>query len=203
MGLCLPRKGRENSRATSPRTLSVASITNHSCTTSAGLALIVDMGFASRRWWRSLPTAGATLVGKPRGGNRSSLRDQKNAAKPAIVRDSSAAGANQPPTNRAVSPSGPCRAVRAHTAPAPWAGSARARVCAQAPPGGVGGGVGDAGGPGGGGGKEGGAAALGARGLAHFAPQTDGSRRLEAAACGQFQPHQIGLTLVRTAVLQR
>src|SRR5712675_1515198 len=44
MGLCLPRRRRATSLATRPRTLSVASITNHSCTTSAGLALKVFMG---------------------------------------------------------------------------------------------------------------------------------------------------------------
>src|SRR5438552_9205726 len=51
MALCLPRKRRATSLATRPRTLSVASITNHSCVTSAGLALKVFMddlfGFAS------------------------------------------------------------------------------------------------------------------------------------------------------------
>src|SRR6478735_8703757 len=41
MALCLPRKRRATSLATRPRTLSVASITNHSCVTSAGLALNV------------------------------------------------------------------------------------------------------------------------------------------------------------------
>src|ERR1700712_5354841 len=44
MALCLPRKRRATSLATLPRTLSVASITNHSCVTSAGLALKVFMG---------------------------------------------------------------------------------------------------------------------------------------------------------------
>ena len=43
MALCLPRKRRAASLATRPSTLSVASITNHSCTTSAGLALKVFM----------------------------------------------------------------------------------------------------------------------------------------------------------------
>lgn len=43
MGLCLPRRRRATSLATRPRTLSVASITNHSCFTSAGLALKVFM----------------------------------------------------------------------------------------------------------------------------------------------------------------
>ena len=44
MALCLPRKRRAASLATRPSTLSVASITNHSCFTSAGLALKVFMG---------------------------------------------------------------------------------------------------------------------------------------------------------------
>src|SRR5512147_2645382 len=43
MALCLPRRRRATSLATRPRTLSVASITNHSCVTSAGLALKVFM----------------------------------------------------------------------------------------------------------------------------------------------------------------
>src|SRR6185369_2236813 len=41
MALCLPRSRRAASLATRPSTLSVASITNHSCFTSAGLALTV------------------------------------------------------------------------------------------------------------------------------------------------------------------
>src|SRR5215213_2272842 len=41
MALCLPRRRRAASLATRPRTKSVASITNHSCFTSAGLALTV------------------------------------------------------------------------------------------------------------------------------------------------------------------
>ena len=43
MALCLPRKRSATSLATRPSTLSVASITNHSCFTSAGLALKVFM----------------------------------------------------------------------------------------------------------------------------------------------------------------
>ena len=43
MALCLPRKRRATSLATRPRTLSVASTTNHSCTTSAGFALKVEV----------------------------------------------------------------------------------------------------------------------------------------------------------------
>src|SRR5659263_165770 len=49
MALCLPRKRRATSLATRPRTLSVASITNHSCVTSAGLALKVFMSFSYLR----------------------------------------------------------------------------------------------------------------------------------------------------------
>src|SRR5690606_23849497 len=48
MALCLPRRRRATSLATRPSTLSVASITNHSCTTSAGLALKVFMSFLFR-----------------------------------------------------------------------------------------------------------------------------------------------------------
>src|SRR5436190_11700883 len=44
MALCLPRRRRATSLATLPKTLSVASITNHSCVTSAALALKVFMG---------------------------------------------------------------------------------------------------------------------------------------------------------------
>src|SRR4029079_8345961 len=43
MALCLPRRRRATSLATLPKTLSVASITNHSCVTSAALALKVFM----------------------------------------------------------------------------------------------------------------------------------------------------------------
>src|SRR6478672_7509020 len=43
MALCLPRRRRATSLATRPSTLSVASSTNHSCFTSAGLALKVFM----------------------------------------------------------------------------------------------------------------------------------------------------------------
>src|SRR5688572_23031936 len=48
MALCLPRRRRATSLATLPKTLSVASITNHSCVTSAGLALKVFMEVAER-----------------------------------------------------------------------------------------------------------------------------------------------------------
>src|SRR5688572_16825797 len=56
MALCLPRKRRATSLATRPRTLSVASITNHSCVTSAGLALnVLVMSFSlEKRVWRAL-----------------------------------------------------------------------------------------------------------------------------------------------------
>ena len=43
MALCLPRSRSATSLATRPSTLSVASSTNHSCFTSAGLALKVFM----------------------------------------------------------------------------------------------------------------------------------------------------------------
>src|SRR4051812_20090634 len=48
MALCLPRKRSATSLATRPSTLSVASITYHSCFTSAGLALKVFMRVLSR-----------------------------------------------------------------------------------------------------------------------------------------------------------
>jgi hypothetical protein len=55
MALCLPRKRRATSLATRPSTLSVASITNHSCVTSAGLALNVFMSLFFRKMvWRAL-----------------------------------------------------------------------------------------------------------------------------------------------------
>src|SRR5664279_81725 len=66
MALCLPRRRRATSLATLPKTLSVASITNHSCVTSAALALKVFMGSnvessllldrwsATLRRWRAL-----------------------------------------------------------------------------------------------------------------------------------------------------
>src|ERR1035437_2559772 len=56
MALCLPRKRRATSLATRPRTLSVASITNHSCTTSADFALkVLVMSFLfSKRVCRAL-----------------------------------------------------------------------------------------------------------------------------------------------------
>src|ERR1700741_1800625 len=68
MALCLPRKRRATSLATRPRTLSVASITNHSFFTSAGLALNVDMRFPSRKVvWRALfhgrCSSGGNLLG--------------------------------------------------------------------------------------------------------------------------------------------
>jgi hypothetical protein len=48
MALCLPRSRSATSLATRPSTLSVASITNHSCVTSAGLALKVFMSARNR-----------------------------------------------------------------------------------------------------------------------------------------------------------
>ena len=69
MALCLPRKRRATSLATRPRTLSVASITNHSCTTSAGFALKVDMRFFfKRRFVGFFSTVGFPLMGSLRWG---------------------------------------------------------------------------------------------------------------------------------------
>src|SRR5574341_2443172 len=50
MALCLPRRRRATSLATLPRTLSVASITNHSCFTSAGFALKVFISVSHGRF---------------------------------------------------------------------------------------------------------------------------------------------------------
>src|SRR6187551_3550604 len=63
MALCLPRSRRAASLATRPSTLSVASITNHSCFTSAGLALKDFMRvfrrkrLCSPRAWKALGAA--------------------------------------------------------------------------------------------------------------------------------------------------
>src|SRR5512135_2501797 len=71
MALCLPRNRSATSLATRPSTLSVASSTNHSCFTSAGLALKVFMSvvlLSARRFapgiqaGGSVPTSGALLV---------------------------------------------------------------------------------------------------------------------------------------------
>ena len=91
MALCLPRKRRATSLATRPRTLSVASITNHSCVTSAGFALNVFMSLP----WKEVGLAGPF----PRSAFlwRESLRwgfrmlrrgATRSAAKPAIIRRS-------------------------------------------------------------------------------------------------------------------
>src|SRR5206468_9435205 len=68
MALCLPRKRSATSLATRPSTLSVASITNHSCFTSAGLALTVVVIRLSSTVWRVLflgrcPSGGDLLGG--------------------------------------------------------------------------------------------------------------------------------------------
>src|SRR5205085_2910459 len=68
MALCLPRSRRAASLATRPSTLSVASITNHSCFTSAGLALTVVVIRLSSLVWRALfhgrcPSGGDLLGG--------------------------------------------------------------------------------------------------------------------------------------------
>jgi hypothetical protein len=102
MALCLPRKRRATSLATRPRTLSVASITNHSCTTSAGFALKVDMRFLfKQRVWRALfhgrRSSGGNLLGGVHSAHgpiariRTILRRlrrgaTKGAAKPEIIR---------------------------------------------------------------------------------------------------------------------
>src|ERR1700758_3853927 len=62
MGLCLPRSRSATSLATRPSTLSVASITNHSCTTSAGLALKVFMSVLCREETRLSGCSGPILV---------------------------------------------------------------------------------------------------------------------------------------------
>src|SRR3954462_14070117 len=81
MALCLPRSRRAASLATRPSTLSVASITNHSCFTSAGLALTVVVIRLSSLVWRALflgrcPSGGDLLGGELllRSGAQSSLR---------------------------------------------------------------------------------------------------------------------------------
>ena len=71
MALCLPRRRRATSLATLPKTLSVASITNHSCVTSAGLALKVFMEDLKLR----LPRDGASTIGSASAGGRSLALD--------------------------------------------------------------------------------------------------------------------------------
>src|SRR5574337_1704217 len=78
MALCLPRRRRATSLATRPSTLSVASITNHSCTTSAGFALKVVMSFSFEEGLTVLfhgrCSSGESLL----GGLHASPRDQKS-----------------------------------------------------------------------------------------------------------------------------
>src|SRR5659263_196011 len=89
MALWLPRERRATSLATRPRTLSVASITNHSCTTSAGFALKVDMRFLfKRRVCRALFHGRRSSDGNLLGGDLASPRSHKSAAKHIIIRDS-------------------------------------------------------------------------------------------------------------------
>src|SRR5215217_1770762 len=96
MALCLPRKRRATSLATRPRTLSVASITNHSCVTSAGLALnVLVMSFSlQKRVWRALFHGRRSSDGNLLGGDRDAAETgiahfaagSQNAAKPSIIR---------------------------------------------------------------------------------------------------------------------
>src|SRR5437016_43697 len=66
MALCLPRRRSATSLATRPSTLSVASITNHSCCTSAGFALNVDMSFLfQERFGGPFSAVGASSKRKP------------------------------------------------------------------------------------------------------------------------------------------
>src|SRR5659263_29351 len=88
MALCLPRKRRATSLATRPRTLSVASITNHSCTTSAALALkVLVMSFLLERVCRALFHGRRSSDGNLLGGVQASPRSHKSAAKPSIIGD--------------------------------------------------------------------------------------------------------------------
>ena len=88
MALCLPRKRRATSLATRPRTLSVASITNHSCTTSAALALkVLVMSFLLGRVCRALFHGRRSSDGNLLGGVQASPRSHKSAAKPSIIGD--------------------------------------------------------------------------------------------------------------------
>src|SRR5258708_30640920 len=83
MALCLPRRRSATSLATRPSTLSVASITNHSCCTSAGFALNVDMSFLfQERFGGPFSAVGASSKRKPlrrgcklRRGTLKSLRN--------------------------------------------------------------------------------------------------------------------------------
>ena len=62
MALCLPRKRSAASLATRPSTLSVASITNHSCFTSAGFALNVDIFLSLSGLFGPFSTVGVLLM---------------------------------------------------------------------------------------------------------------------------------------------
>src|SRR5665647_1233682 len=90
MALCLPRKRRATSLATRPRTLLVASTTNHSCTTSADLALkVLVMSFLfSKRVCRALFHGRRSSDGNLLGGDLAPPRSHKSAAKHVIIRDS-------------------------------------------------------------------------------------------------------------------
>src|SRR5205085_12222505 len=99
MALCLPRSRRAASLATRPSTLSVASITNHSCFTSAGLALTVVVIRLSSLVWRALfhgrcPSGGDLLGGLyfSVAGPLESLRN------PALYAESFARVRASPPT---------------------------------------------------------------------------------------------------------
>src|SRR5688572_1435674 len=87
MALCLPRRRRAASLATRPSTLSVASITNHSCFTSAGFALTVvviktlEFGLAG-----SFPRSVFFWREPLRRDWNASSRSHKIAAKPGIIR---------------------------------------------------------------------------------------------------------------------
>src|SRR5688572_6024338 len=97
MALCLPRKRRATSLATRPRTLSVASITNHSCVTSAGFALNVFMSLFRVKVWRVLFRGRRSSDGNLLGGLHAqengvsfsflcSAAEPQGAAEPAIIR---------------------------------------------------------------------------------------------------------------------
>src|SRR3569832_851420 len=96
MALCLPRKRRAASLATRPSTLSVASITNHSCVTSAGFAL--NVGIAISRVGSGVlfrdrcPSTGGLLGGFHRGTTqelhclRVPVAGRQSATEPFIIR---------------------------------------------------------------------------------------------------------------------
>src|SRR5438128_83237 len=86
MALCLPRRRRATSLATLPRTLSVASITYHSCVTSAGLALKLVMMSeeteSPETEFREFRARGPLLAG---GSRTAILPAGANAEKPTIL----------------------------------------------------------------------------------------------------------------------